>query len=119
MEVCGIMSLQDIHFGKEGNDETIDKEFEDTVISLIERATMSHYISHMYFVVGGDLINMDTFDGATTKGTPLNNCASCYRSLCKAFDAIGWAINYIKAHCDLLTVVYIPCNHVIAFHHST
>ena len=29
--VCGVMSLQDIHFGKEGND-TIDKDFEDTVL---------------------------------------------------------------------------------------
>ena len=29
------MSLQDIHFGKEGND-TIDKDFEDTIINLNE-----------------------------------------------------------------------------------
>jgi hypothetical protein len=110
LEVCGVMSLQDIHFGKEGN-ETIDKEFEDTVINLVERATMSHYISHMYFVVGGDLINMDTFDGATTKGTPLNNCASATEAYIQAFDAMHWAINFIKAHCDILTVVYIPGNH--------
>lgn len=110
LEVCGIMSLQDIHFGKEGN-ETIDKEFEDTVINLVERATMSHYISHMYFVVGGDLINMDTFDGATTKGTPLNNCASATEAYIQAFDAMHWAINFIKAHCDILTIVYITGNH--------
>jgi hypothetical protein len=29
--------LQDIHFGKEGND-TIDKDFEDTIINLVQRA---------------------------------------------------------------------------------
>jgi hypothetical protein len=34
--VCGVMSLQDIHFGKEGND-TIDKDFEDTIKDLIQR----------------------------------------------------------------------------------
>ena len=33
-KVCGILSLQDIHFGKEGN-ETIDKDFEDTLINLL------------------------------------------------------------------------------------
>ena len=110
MEVCGIMSLQDIHFGKEGN-ETIDADFENTIISLIERATLSHFISHMYFVVGGDLINMDTFDGSTTKGTALNNCATATEAYVQAFDAMHWAINYIKAHCDLLTIVYIPGNH--------
>ena len=71
--VCGVMSLQDIHFGKEGN-ETIDKDFEDTLINLLNRAVPSHYIEKMYFVVGGDLINMDTFNGTTTGGTPLDNC---------------------------------------------
>jgi hypothetical protein len=63
--VCGVLSLQDIHFGKEGN-ETIDKDFEDTIISLIHRATASHYIENLFYVVGGDLINMDTWSGTTT-----------------------------------------------------
>ena len=53
-KVCGVMSLQDIHFGKEGN-ETIDKDFEDTVINLLQRAAPAHYIEKLYFVVGGDL----------------------------------------------------------------
>jgi hypothetical protein len=30
------MSLQDIHFGKEGN-ETIDKDFEDTINLFIQK----------------------------------------------------------------------------------
>ena len=59
------MSLQDIHFGKEGN-ETIDKDFEETIIDLVERATNSHYLEKIYYVIGGDLINMDTWSGTTT-----------------------------------------------------
>ena len=109
-KVCGVISLQDIHFGKEGN-ETIDKDFEDTIINLLERATPAHSIDTMYFVVGGDLINMDTFHGTTTSGTPLDNCMSSTEAYMKAFDAMHWAINYIKAFCNKLVVVYVPGNH--------
>jgi len=107
---CAIISLQDIHFGKEGND-TIDKDFEDTVKNLVQRANAIHYIETMYFVVGGDLINMDTFTGTTTGGTPVDNCMSATEAYMQAFDAMHWAINYIKAFCNNLVIVYIPGNH--------
>jgi len=108
--MCGVMSLQDIHFGKQGN-ETIDKDFEDTIKNLIQRAVPVHYIETMYFVVGGDLINMDTFDGTTTGGTPLDNCMSATEAYIQAFDAMHWAINYIKNYCEKLVIVYVPGNH--------
>jgi len=108
--VCGVISLQDIHFGKEGND-TIDKDFEDTIIYLMSKAAPVHYIERMYFVVGGDLINMDTFEGTTTSGTGLDNCMTATDAYIQAFDAMHWAINYIKAFCKELVVVYVPGNH--------
>jgi len=108
--VCGVISLQDIHFGKEGND-TIDKDFEDTVTYLINKAAPVNYIERMYFVVGGDIINMDTFSGTTTGGTPVDNCMSATQAYVQAFDAMHWAINYIKAFCKELVVVYVPGNH--------
>ena len=108
--LCGVMSLQDIHFGKQGN-ETIDKDFEDTVKNLIQRAVPVHYIETMYFVVGGDLINMDTFEGSTTGGTALDNCMTATEAYMQAFDAMHWAINYIKQHCKNLVIVYVPGNH--------
>jgi len=108
--VCGVMSLQDIHFGKEGN-ETIDKDFEDTVKNLMSRAVPVNYIEKLYFVVGGDLINMDTFSGTTTSGTPLDNCMNATEAYVQAFDAMHWAINYLKAFCKELVVVYVPGNH--------
>jgi hypothetical protein len=115
--VCGIMSLQDIHFGKEGND-TIDKDFEDAVIDLITRATKVHFIKDLYFVIGGDLINMDTFTGTTTSGTSIDNSMKPTEAYMEAFNAMHWAIHFLKDHCKTLTVVYIPGNHdrLTSFH---
>ena len=107
---CAVISLQDIHFGKEGND-TIDKDFEDTVKNLVQRAHAIHHIEKMYFVVGGDLINMDTFSGTTTGGTPLDNCMGATEAYVQAFDAMHWAITYIKSFCEELVIVYVPGNH--------
>ena len=115
--VAGILSLQDIHFGKEGN-ETVDKDFEDTIKDLIGRAIGGHYLSDIFFVLGGDLINMDTFDGTTSKGTPLSNSCTATEAYIQAFDAMYWGVNYIKQFCEKLTIIYIPGNHdrLTSFH---
>lgn len=115
--VCGVMSLQDIHFGKEGN-ETVDRDFEHTLIDLITRGSQSHHIEQLYFVVGGDLINMDTFVGTTTSGTPVDNCMNSIEAFKKAFDAMHWAIQLLSVYVDKLTIVYVPGNHdrLTSFH---
>ena len=107
---AGVLSLQDIHFGKEGN-ETIDLDFEETVKDLVDRATSAHHLEKIFYVVGGDLINMDTWSGTTTSGTMLDNCKTATEAYKQAFDAIQWSINYIKQFCDELQVIYIPGNH--------
>ena len=107
---AGVLSLQDIHFGKEGN-ETIDLDFEETIKDLVNRATSAHHLEKIFYVVGGDLINMDTWSGTTTSGTMLDNCKTATEAYKQAFDAIQWSINYIKQFCDQLQVVYIPGNH--------
>lgn len=109
-QVCGVMSLQDIHFGKEGN-ETIDADFESTILDLLSRGIASHNIEELFFVIGGDLINMDTFQGTTTSGTVLDNCTTATQAYMQAFDAMHWAIHTIVNHVGHLTVVYIPGNH--------
>jgi hypothetical protein len=110
VKTAGVLSLQDIHFGKEGN-ETIDKDFEETIIDLTERSTNSHHLEKLYYVIGGDLINMDTWSGTTTSGTPLDNCMTATDAYMQAFDAIQWSINYLKQFCDELQIIYIPGNH--------
>ena len=109
-DVCGILSLQDIHFGKEGND-TIDVDFENTVIDLVSRASSIHYISKLYFVLGGDILNMDTFSGTTTEGTAVDNSQKATKTYIQAFDAMVWAIGYMKQFCEKLVIIYIPGNH--------
>jgi hypothetical protein len=110
IKTAGVLSLQDIHFGKEGND-TIDQCFEETIKDLIQRASSSHHLEKLYYVVGGDVINMDTWSGTTTSGTPLNNCKTSTEAYMQAFDALQWSINYLKQFCDELQIVYIPGNH--------
>ena len=108
--VCGVMSLQDIHFGKEGNN-TIDLDFESAIEDLIQRASVSHHIEVLYFVIGGDLINMDTFGGTTTSGTPLDNSMKATDAYIQAFDCMHWAVVNLANYCDKLKVVYLPGNH--------
>ena len=107
---AAVLSLQDIHFGKEGNEE-ISEDFQNAVVDLIERASSVANLSQVYYVVGGDLLNMDTFTGTTTSGTPVDNNMKATEAYKQAFDALLWSIGYIKEFCDTLHVVYIPGNH--------
>lgn len=109
-DCVGILSIQDLHFGKEDN-SLIVEEFENAIITLVTRSYMSHKMDKIVYVIGGDLLNMDTFSGTTTSGTPLDNGQKAYDAYATAFDALYWSINYIKQFCDTLEVVYIPGNH--------
>jgi len=106
----GILSLQDLHFGKEGNN-TIINDFQDCVRNLILRAYHSHNLDKLIFVLGGDILNMDTFMGQTTKGTPVDSDQRAQEAYNTAFDSLYWAINFIKQFCNHLDVVYVPGNH--------
>ena len=107
---AAVLSLQDIHFGKEGN-ETVDKDFEETIRSLVTRSTSIYNVEKLIYVVGGDLINMDTFSGTTTSGTPVDNSMTATDAYVQAFDCLLWSIKYIAERVQNLHVVYIPGNH--------
>jgi len=106
----GVLSIQDLHFGKEGN-ESVVKDFKDAITNLILRAYKSHHLDKIIYVFGGDLLNMDTFSGQTTKGTPVDNSMRAQEAYKLAFDSLWWSVNYIKEFCDTLEVVYLPGNH--------
>ncbi len=109
-DVCGVISMQDIHFGKEGN-SFIDLDFELAVEDLMERGSLSHNIKVLYFVIGGDLINIDTFAVTTTSGTPLDNSMKATDAYLQAFDSMHWAVEYMAGYCEKLVIVYLPGNH--------
>ena len=106
----GVLSIQDLHFGKEGNNGITDA-FKEAVTKLILRAYTSHKLDKIIYVVGGDLLNMDTFMGQTTKGTFVDNDARAQDIYNEAFDALYWSVNFIKQFCTELEVVYLPGNH--------
>jgi UDP-2,3-diacylglucosamine pyrophosphatase LpxH len=106
----GIISTQDLHFGKEDNEDIVE-HFKDAIEDLVHRAYMSHRLTKIIYVVGGDLLNMDTFSGTTTSGTPVDNFQRAQEAYTEAFDALYWSINYLKQFCIDLHVVYLPGNH--------
>lgn len=108
--VVGVLSIQDLHFGKEGNTDIIDA-FKQAVVSLVMRSYHAHRVEEIIYVFGGDLLNMDTFMGQTTKGTPVDNDLRAQEAYNQAFDALYWSVNYIKQFCNRLQVVYLPGNH--------
>ena len=106
----GVLSIQDLHFGKEGN-LTVADDFKLAIENLVLRAYSSHKVEKIVYVIGGDLLNMDTFGGLTTKGTPVDSDQRAQDAYNDAFDAMFWSVNYIKQFCNDLQVVYLPGNH--------
>jgi len=106
----GIISTQDLHFGKEDNEDIVE-HFKDAIEDLVHRAYRSHKLQKIIYVIGGDLLNMDTFSGTTTSGTPVDNSQRAQEAYTEAFDALYWSINYLKQFCEYLHVVYLPGNH--------
>ena len=109
-EYCGVFSVQDVHFGKENNNDVIDR-FKDSILEVSQKASSAFRLSKLYYVVGGDLLNADTFSKTTTKGTPVENDMDPIQAYINAFDAVVWSIFQLKQACDELVVVYIPGNH--------
>ena len=109
-KVAAILSIQDLHFGKEGNRDIVSN-FKAAIENLVHRAYMVHNLDEIIYVFGGDLLNMDTFNGSTTSGTPVDNGQRAYDAYRDAFDALYWSVNYVKQFCNKLTVVYVPGNH--------
>jgi hypothetical protein len=106
----GVISTQDLHFGKEDNEDIV-KHFKAAVQDLVHRAYRSHKLQKIIYVIGGDLLNMDTFSGTTTSGTPVDNAQRAQVAYKEAFDALHWSIAYLKEFCENLHIVYLPGNH--------
>lgn len=109
-KISAVMSLQDLHFGKPGNDD-MEKLLLGCVENLLSKAANNFQIEELIFVVGGDLLNMDTFLGTTTKGTPVDNAAPAQDVYISAFDAMHKALQLSKQYVSNVKVLFIPGNH--------
>ena len=108
--VCAVLSVQDIHFGKFENDN-ITEEYTNAIIDLVTKTTNVYNLDKLYYVIGGDILNVDTFLGTTTSGTPIGQYPMAYEMYEQAFDALFNAIRYMSMHANELHIVYIPGNH--------
>jgi hypothetical protein len=108
--VCGVLSLQDIHFGKLGN-EDVDNDYFKALIHLCSQTNCIYKLDKLIYVLGGDILNMDTFSGTTTSGTVIENGMTAADTYKQAFDALYRGIRFLKTICKELHIVYIPGNH--------
>lgn len=112
-KTCAVLSLQDIHIGKENIDgiDDISESTKKCIENLVMRSYNSSNLDKIVFVLGGDLLNVDTYLGTTTSGTMVENSMSALDMYKKAFELMFWSINFLKQFCNELEVVYIPGNH--------
>jgi hypothetical protein len=110
---CAVLSLQDIHVGKEVIEHggSIEASVKACIQQLIYKSYHSFCLDKIIFVLGGDLVNMDTWLGTTTSGTPVANSMGAYEAFQLAFELMFWSVNFLKQFCNELEVVYIPGNH--------
>ena len=108
--VSCVLSMQDMHIGKDGNDDIIEQYFA-SLEQLTESVSNNYFIDDLVYVVGGDILNMDTFNGTTTSGTPVENSDKAYKVYAEAFDALYRGIRFLKERCETLHIMFIPGNH--------
>ncbi|NBW34083.1 MAG: hypothetical protein EBR30_03525 [Cytophagia bacterium] len=109
-KVCGVLSLQDLHFGKTGN-EDMHEVLKNSIDYLVAKGYKNYVMEKMVMIIGPDTLNMDTFGGTTTKGTPVENSEMATEAYLKAFEALAWCIGHVKQFCENLEVVFISGNH--------
>lgn len=108
-KVCAVLSLQDIHFGKEGN-EDIGSVVLKAVREISQHLNM-YDVEELKLILGSDTLNMDTFGGTTTSGTPVDNHQRAVDAYLSAFKTLIEVIQLLRLECQKLQVVFIPGNH--------
>jgi hypothetical protein len=109
-EVCAVISLQDLHFGKTGN-EDVKHRIKSVLNNLCSTLYTNYKVDKIIYVLGGDLLNTDTFNGTTTSGTIVDSSYTAVKMYEEAFNTMYYTIHNLKQFCNVLNVVYIPGNH--------
>ena len=113
-KTCAVISLQDIHVAKKNMVDTgasIEDDVKSCIKNLVLRSYHSNYLDKIVFVLGGDLVNMDTYLGTTTQLTPVENGMPATEAYKLAFELMFWSVNFLKQYCNELEILYIPGNH--------
>ena len=108
--VCGIISLQDLHFGKPGN-ESMSSIAMNTVNNLLGKCHNNYNLEKIVIVLGGDTLQVDTFNNTTTKGTPVESSMSAQDAYIQAFEGLYLLLSLVRNYANNVHVMFIPGNH--------
>ena len=108
--VCGILSLQDLHFGKPGN-ESMSSIAVNTVNNLLSKCHNNYDLEKIVIVLGGDTLQVDTFNNTTTKGTPVETSMSAQDAYIQAFEGLYLLLSLVRNYANNVHVMFIPGNH--------
>lgn len=108
--VCGILSLQDLHFGKPGN-ESMSSIAINTVHNLLSKCHNNYNLEKIVLVLGGDALQVDTFNNTTTKGTPVEASMSAQDAYIQAFEGLYLLLTLVRNYANNVHIVFIPGNH--------
>lgn len=105
------MNLQASMFttGNEYNCDIAEELFFYVIEDVLTR-TQHYDFDEIIFTVGGDMLNMDTLAGTTTKGTPQVNDIHYYDAYERLCAMTIKAIDILSARCKV-NVVYVMGNH--------
>lgn len=109
-KVCGIISLQDLHFGKPGN-ESMSSIAINTVNNLLGKCHDNYDLEKVVIVLGGDTLQVDTFNNTTTKGTPVETTMSAQDAYIQAFEGLYLLLSLVRNYANNVHVMFIPGNH--------
>jgi hypothetical protein len=109
-KVCGILSLQDLHFGKPGN-ESMSSIAINTVNNLLSKCRDGYDLEKVVIVLGGDTLQVDTFNNTTTKGTPVEASMSAQDAYIQAFEGLYLLLSLVRNYANNVHVMFIPGNH--------
>jgi hypothetical protein len=107
---CAVLNLQDLHFGK-ANNENIGEIMLSSIRYMINCASLAYNVDKLYFILGPDTLNSDTFDGTTTKLTKVENCSHPVQFYMEAFSYSVAAIQLLLDYVNNIEVIFIPGNH--------
>lgn len=108
--VCGILSLQDLHFGKPGN-ESMSSIAINTINNLLSKCHNNYNLEKIVIVLGGDTLQVDTFNNTTTKGTPVESSMSAQDAYIQAFEGLYLLLSLVRNYANNVHVMFIPGNH--------
>lgn len=110
-KVGAVLSLQDLHFGK-SNNEGVGYHLLKGVENILTKSKKCYFIENLYLVLGGDALNVDSFNNTTTKGTPVSNYDELPINMyLEAYDSFCKLLILVSKYALNIKVIYIPGNH--------